>query len=224
MSILYAIPTLNQLDWVLDKHIPSIDTSLIKTLAIHTSEFIEGSAQDIRMNSYEPPKDVEVLWTQSTINLGVAASWNLFLGFAFELNKYDGIIIANDDIILGNTTLQAMLDASKQNPEAVVSAGRSEHNAFSLFYIPEYVYRTVGLFDERFYPAYFEDNDYAYRMKLKDVPLIQSAGDTYYHKGSATINTYTPERMMKHHESFRNNQLMYVQKWGGVPGKETFTA
>ncbi len=145
---------------------------------------------------------------------------------AFAINNYSALIIANDDIILGNNTLESMIDKTRQFPDAVISAGPedSRGNEFSLFCIPRSVYEIVGQFDEQFYPAYFEDNDYQYRMKLNNVPLIKSGGDAYYHKGSATINTYTPERLEKHHEDFRKNEMLYVQKWGGVPGKETFTA
>jgi GT2 family glycosyltransferase len=223
MSILYAIPTLNQIDWVLDKHVPSIGNNLIDGLVIHTSEFARGSEQEQKIKETKYPSNIDMLWTQAENNLGVAASWNLFLRIAFEMNKYSALIIANDDIILGENTLQSMINKAREFPEAVISAGPedSRGNEFSLFYIPKSVYETVGIFDEQFYPAYFEDNDYQYRMGLLGVPLIKSGGDTYYHKGSATINTYTPERMNQHHEDFRKNEMLYVQKWGGVPGRET---
>lgn len=226
MSTLYAIPTLNQLDWVLEKHVPSIADNLIDGLAVHISDFVESEAQRAKIGSTRYPANIQMIWTSTPGNLGVAASWNLFLRLAFELNDYSALIIANDDIILGGNTIQSMLDKSAQFPEAIISAGPedSRGNEFSLFCIPKAVYESLGKFDEQFYPAYFEDNDYQYRMKLNNVPLIKSGGDAYYHRGSTTINTYTPERLEKHHEDFRKNEMLYVQKWGGVPGKETFTA
>ena len=226
MSILYAIPTLNQIDWVLEKHVPSIGNNLIDGLVIHMSELSGSREQADKINSVQYPSNIEVIWTRSENNLGVAASWNLFLKIAFEIKDYSAVIIANDDIILGNNTLQSILDKAKEFPDAVISAGPedSRGNEFSLFYIPRSVHELLGNFDEQFYPAYFEDNDYQYRMKLNNVPLIKSGGDAYYHKGSATINTYTPERMTQHHKDFNENEFRYVQKWGGIPGKETVTS
>jgi GT2 family glycosyltransferase len=226
MSILYAIPTLNQIDWVLEKHVPSIGNNLIDGLVIHMSEFFGDKEQSDKMKSFQYPSNIEVIWTRSENNLGVAASWNLFLKIAFEIKDYSAVIIANDDIILGNNTLQSILDKAKEFPDAVISAGPedSRGNEFSLFYIPRSVHELIGNFDEQFYPAYFEDNDYQYRMKLNNVPLIKSGGDAYYHKGSATINTYTPERMNQHHKDFNENEFRYVQKWGGIPGRETVTS
>jgi GT2 family glycosyltransferase len=225
MSILYAIPTLNQIDWVLEKHVPSIGNNLIDGLVIHMSEFSGSKEQADKVNGVQYPSNIEVIWTRSENNLGVAASWNLFLKIAFEIKDYSAVIIANDDIILGNNTLQSILEKAKEFPDAVISAGPedSRGNEFSLFYIPRSVHELIGNFDEQFYPAYFEDNDYQYRMKLNNVPLIKSGGDAYYHKGSATINTYTPERMKKHHHDFDENEFRYVQTWGGIPGKEVVT-
>lgn len=222
MSVLYCIPTLNQLDWVLEKHVPSINTELIQGFMLHTSECLDVSETTRKINSAKLPQGIPIRWTYSEQNIGVSAAWNFFLRGAFEDNKYSALIVANDDIILGKTTLEGMLEAAEQNPKALISAVQEgkDDNAFSLFYMPESVYRTVGFFDEQFYPAYFEDNDYSYRMKLLDVPLVKAAGDTYYHKGSATINTYTPERMNMHHHQFRINEQKYIAKWGGKPGEE----
>lgn len=224
MSILYAIPTLNQLDWVLEKHVPSIADNLIDCLVIHQSDFNPDTVNEDRVKLSKYPVNIKIVWTRAKYNLGVAASWNMFLRMAFEDNNYDAVIIANDDIILGETTIQGMLDAAKEHPEALISAGKNEHNSFSLFYLNRHVFNTIGFFDEQFYPAYFEDNDYRYRMLLNNVPLIESAGDSYYHKGSATINTYTPERLTQHHSDFNSNEFRYVQKWGGLPGRETITS
>lgn len=224
MSVLYAIPTLNQIDWVLEKHVPSIHLDLVNTVYIHINECTDF--HPIVEAAEKLPTDyTKFMWTYNPNNLGVANSWNLFLKTAFEDGNEDGLIIANDDIILGDNTLESMLNKAKENPDTVISAGPedSRGNEFSLFYIPRSVFLKVGSFDTRFYPAYFEDNDYQYRMKLLGVPLIKSGGDTYYHKGSATINTYTPERMTKHHYDFGENEFRYVQKWGGIPGRETVT-
>lgn len=223
MSVLYAIPTLNQIDWVLEKHIPSIHLDVVDTVCIHINECTDF--QPIVDLAKKFPTDyTKFTWTYNPNNLGVANSWNLFLKTAFEDRNDDGVIIANDDIILGDTTIERMLSKAKEFPDALISGDSAgSNNAFSLFYLPKSVFTRVGFFDSRFYPAYFEDNDYHRRMQLLDIPLLYSDGDTYYHKGSATINTYTPERMRRHHQDFRRNESEYITKWGGLPGRETIT-
>jgi GT2 family glycosyltransferase len=223
MSVLYAIPTLNQIDWVLEKHVPSIHLDLVSTVYVHINECVDY--KPIVHAAEKLPTDyTKFMWTYNANNLGVAKSWNIFLKTAFEDKNKDGVVIANDDIILGDNTLESMLSKAKEFPDAMISAGPSgSNNAFSLFYLPKSVFTKVGFFDTRFYPAYFEDNDYHRRMNLLGVPLIYSDGDNYYHRGSATINTYTPERMIRHHYDFGENEFRYVQKWGGLPGKETVT-
>ena len=78
-----------------------------------------------------------------------------------------------------------------------------------------------GLFDQKYYPAYFEDNDFHRRIKLAGMRAIKSSGALYYHYGARTIkeneevgnisNTY-----------YLTNKQRYIEKWGGKPGKEKF--
>jgi hypothetical protein len=79
----------------------------------------------------------------------------------------------------------------------------------------------VGLFDENFVPAYFEDNDFDYRCRLAEVPFTGlPAGMS--HKISSTL------RSSKHYQdansyTFPLNREYFRQKWGGSPYREVFT-
>jgi len=87
----------------------------------------------------------------------------------------------------------------------------------------EECWRAVGEYDELLWPAYFEDNDYHYRMRLAGLDYVVPAGGAVTHVGSATLHAL-PEvhrRTVDHH--FRLNQAYYVRKWGGLPGEERFT-
>ena len=78
-----------------------------------------------------------------------------------------------------------------------------------------------GLFDQKYYPAYFEDNDFHYRIKLVGMRAVKINTALYYHYGSRTIkeneeighisNTY-----------YLTNKQRYIEKWGGKPCKEKF--
>lgn len=77
-----------------------------------------------------------------------------------------------------------------------------------------------GLFDTNFYPAYFEDNDYHYRLQLAGLKAIKTNQAIFYHFMSATKNE-NPEIAELVNETFLENERYYCRKWGGKPGKET---
>lgn len=152
-------------------------------------------------------------------NLGVAGGWNRIMSTS---PSSDVIVITNDDVIFGPKTLAAMVDAVRDGaPMAVATEGQS----FSCFAISPALYEKVGPFDERFYPAYFEDTDYHWRMKLvgKDFVVISDEARVgYVHAGSATMASYTKDETDRHHELFRANKRRYIAKWGGPPHQEQF--
>ena len=79
----------------------------------------------------------------------------------------------------------------------------------------------VGPFDERFYPAYFEDNDYHYRIQLAGLRAVTYPPAMFYHYGSRTQNEATAVPLVPG-SVFDENRRRYVQKWGGPPGQEQF--
>lgn len=148
-----------------------------------------------------------IVYLPMPYNLGVARSWNL----AFSLFGNETLIISNDDVRFHKDTIRVMVE-HKDAADFIYPTIKPE-NMFSLFLMSYYTWLHVGPFDQNFYPAYFEDNDYHRRMKLHGVREL-CVNTTYSHVGSATIKTYTPEEMEFHHESFRRNERYYKQKWG----------
>jgi GT2 family glycosyltransferase len=76
-----------------------------------------------------------------------------------------------------------------------------------------------GMFDAKFYPAYFEDNDYHYRLKLVGMRGVKNNQALFYHFGSRTIKE-NEEIAEAINYSFLQNKERYIEKWGGEPGKE----
>ena len=77
----------------------------------------------------------------------------------------------------------------------------------------------VGPFDEDFYPAYFEDNDYEYRIKLDEhceVQIDSILNPTTYR------NSMTIQKDPTLNKDFQTNQDRYVRKWGGKPSFEWY--
>ena len=94
---------------------------------------------------------------QLPANLGVAGSWNLGVK---ALPHHDRWFFASNDIMLAPGDLANLANA---NNDEVTLTATAPH--WQLFAVGEEVIRKVGLFDEGFHPAYFEDNDYERRVQ-----------------------------------------------------------
>jgi hypothetical protein len=157
------------------------------------------------------PQNTEI--TVSGKNLGVAASWNLLLSMA----HLTPMMIVNDDIELLPDTYAA-LNRLMRNGAPLAHTG-----SWSCFAQSPALGDKIGLYDTEFSPAYFEDSDYAYRMKLAGVEPVLSSVGVVPRPGSATILRMKHMEREKFAESFRRNQQRYINKWGGLPHEETFT-
>jgi len=78
-----------------------------------------------------------------------------------------------------------------------------------------------GLFDQKFHPAYFEDNDFHYRLKLASMRGVKTNTAMYYHFGSRTLKE-NPDIKEISNSLYLANEQRYIEKWGGKPGKEKF--
>lgn len=160
-------------------------------------------------------------------NLGVARSWNFAMDWCI---RNDSIWLScNDDIEVESGFLRLMemaygdLNLSNELPILVPEHGTGQ--MFSAFMAgPAVLKEEVGYFDVNFFPAYFEDNDYFYRMRLLGKKFFNVVEGAYYsHKNSSTVATYSKEELMAHHKNFGFLAELYEKKWGGLPEHETFT-
>lgn len=153
-------------------------------------------------------------------NLGCAKSWNWFIQNVPQIR-----IIVNNDIEFKPDTIEKMVNTFLNNTESGIIAPQYEGGSdetFSCFMMSDKVIEEVGLFDELFTPAYYEDCDYKMRCKLKGIPinLIQDA--RYFHHHCATTHRFTPEQLQLHYQNTHRNSVNYVTKWGGLPNCETY--
>lgn len=111
----------------------------------------------------------------TTHNRGVAASWNLGIREMYERGA-DWLIIVSAGVRFGEPGGLDLVAEMGRHPGALaVEAGVWRWNAdgtgaegfgWHLVAMHRRLFDNVGLFDENFYPAYWEDNDFGYRVKL----------------------------------------------------------
>jgi hypothetical protein len=153
------------------------------------------------------------IW-QSKQNLGVAGSWNYLINKAI-INDFKYFLILNDDVILQKKENE-IRDILKKATNEHFYLCRPYYN-WSSFILTKNVYEKVGAFDEGFKKAYFEDNDYMYRMKLAGVPIkyVDELNPDVY------LNSQTIEKNPLL-GGYIDNREYFLQKWGGLPNEETF--
>jgi GT2 family glycosyltransferase len=143
-------------------------------------------------------------------NIGCSGAWNAIVErFPDEL-----VVIANDDIALGSDSLAKM---RRSIDEAAFVLG----TGFSLFMQRPSVRQDVGWYDENFFPAYFEDNDYMRRLALAHVATLHIDAEAT-HDGSASLHVLPAAEQRAFGGHFEGLRRYYVRKWGGQPNSERF--
>ena len=139
-----SIPVLNRYD-LLDESLKSIDFPIGEILIINNG-----------LQEYVPSRtDLNIRVLNLPSNLGMSGSWNLTIKL-YPHEKYWVFTSADTCWLPGS--LEQLYSISDE-----WSLLTSNHG-FSCFSIGEDVVRQVGLFDERFYPYLFEDDDYRERL------------------------------------------------------------
>lgn len=171
-------------------------------------------------------------------NVGLSKIWNTTQKWSTiaDLMDWDLIIHCNDDLVFGPGSLGILIDgfaASFAEGYALVCVRGShkEHGqnvglGYSCFALSPDAYKQVGPFDENYWPAYCEDCDYGYRLKLAGLHEAPNVDVDIAHYGSRSILDPSPRsRRIRQRNTITHggNMRYYIAKWGGTPGCETFT-
>ena len=188
------IPVLNRYD-LLDQNLETIDYPIGEILIINNGK-----------ENYVPKRnDLNVRVLNLPSNLGMSGSWNLGIKL-YPHEQYWIYSSADTHWIPGSLE---KLNAASGKGNLVMTT-----EAWSCFSIGEDVVREVGLFDEFFYPIYFEDNDYyerVMRSNVKDGYVNGTIEVNAPHGASQTINS--DETLKKrNNETFVVNEAYFQQK------------
>jgi len=203
-----GIPTLFRHD-LLHKCIESI----LAGTALPRAIYIIDNTDKTRSPTWIPHPSKRIRVVRPNANLGVARSWNIL----HSLTQPSPLIITNDDVEIGRNLFERMLEV----PHPWVSADASQ--MCCVFLLRNQLWKEIGPFDEEFWPAYHEDNDYGYRMKLRGYLPECPPSDGYKDNGpSATKESFNSGELSHFHDCFNACRGYYIRKWGGTPHMETF--
>jgi glycosyltransferase involved in cell wall biosynthesis len=169
-----------------------------------------------------------IIFDNWTDNHGVSIAWNAGLEKAIDLGL-ETVAFVNDDVVFPPGTLDKLIESSVDCD--LVSGVNHDDAESGLYYdgFPDYSCFLVkpqefvekfGWFDENFSPAYFEDNDMHYRIKVAGGKSALRLDARFHHVGSVT--QYAVAGGVVNSEMFEMNRTYYVQKWGGQPREERF--
>jgi GT2 family glycosyltransferase len=187
------IPVLNRYD-LLQRMFDSIDMKIAHLVVIDNGDNLD------KITFPKLAKNVHYIPLPG--NLGVAGSWNLGIKV---LPHHDRWFFGSNDIILAPGDLMMLADAKPDELTLTES-----FPSWQLFAVGEEVIRNVGLFDENFYPAYFEDNDFLRRVRAKNIPVTQLPLQVQ-HDNSSTLKSSV--QFQEHNSrTFQDNQNHFLKK------------
>jgi len=188
------VPVLNRYD-LLQRALSSVDFDVRSLLIIDNGQ---GPEEELSLND----SFSEVTYLPLPSNLGVSASWNL--GVKLFPHDKSWTFLSNDAVFTPGSLAEF---AEVQADEVLVSANFPHWQAFA---VGEDVVRTVGLWSEDFYPAYFEDNDFTRRLESHGFEIRRIESEVQ-HDNSSTIRSSEDFRD-KNAISYENNRKRFAEK------------
>jgi GT2 family glycosyltransferase len=195
MIPMMVVPTLTRHD-LLDRMLRSVDYPVRHLVVIDNSGrgIVGGSGPWERMTVLPMPT-----------NLGVAASWNLAVRLA---HREPWVLICSDDVTWPAGSLQTLTGLASE--ESLVLSGTWPY--WCAFALGMRVVQQVGLFDEGYFPAYFEDTEFERRARGLGVEPLY--GPQVEHDNSSTL--LTPNTKFDRSLSLQRNKALFHS---GLPGR-----
>ncbi len=201
MKFEVGITVFRQYD-ILEKCLDAIETSTMLPERV----IVVDNGREYK-NRRKRTTEFELLVVTPDLNKGVAASWNLLL----KLIHPKTAIILNDDCIVSPETFRLLMNPE---PPALVKG-----IDFSCFRQDQRITEIVGQYDERYWPAYYEDSDFVRRMQLAgispvELPLVIKSHGNH---GERPYQNMTTGEYAGFLACVEQNKQLYISKWGGLP-------
>lgn len=151
------------------------------------------------------------IYRENNHNIGVARAWNVGARRVVE-NDYDYLTIMSQSMLFGpekETTWMKQLETFA-GADVIESDGHSWH----LIALKRHLFEMAGYFDENFYPGYFEQTDWCYRLRM-----LNREG------GWPRVWVNAISQTVGHHSNLVLAPPLldyYREKWGGDKGGEKY--
>jgi len=227
MSYTIVITCKNKIDLLIDL--------LNKIESIHPIEIIvfDIDSLDNRIEKLCNKYDKYNLRRIATNHMGMANCLDMGISVA----RYNNVIYCQDDITPTPYCFDALYETYiNQNEYVLLSPNIYEGDKlegtdimhitndmnysgrlFACFIINKIDYLKLGRLDINFYPVYYEDRDFLYRIYLNDLKVGSVLDISVEHKGGATIKPTG-----NYEGNLARNADYYSQKWGGPPNNEKY--
>lgn len=192
---------------------------------------LDNASNDSTHNWLRTKTQSRVHWWTYMIQRSLASCWNEGLRRAFAAG-YDRVLVLNNDVEIRRDTYQWLQEwqiqhripfttAVSVNSKSELAEGRhpstsSPHPDFSCFMISQHCWDVTGEFDDSFYPAYCEDNDYHVRMHRAGIEAV-SIDLPYLHHGASTIKNADPVEQAMIRRGHDTNKDRFKAKYGCYP-------
>lgn len=103
----------------------------------------------------------EFIISHCPYNMGCSGSWNYHIKYNPSADYW---LLSGDDIQYAHGDLEKFDNIARNNDITFSNFMDKKSGKYSLFAINKSCIKKVGFFDENIYPAYFEDDDYDYRI------------------------------------------------------------
>jgi hypothetical protein len=148
------------------------------------------------------------------VNEGTGFARNVNLGLRLASGDYVAVI-GNDGRVTGGDVHDLCVPGTVTSPLVRGKPGIEAGGFHGAFWVaPREVLDRVGLLDERFEGAFFEDDDYLERLRLAGVPTLQVPSVHVESRRVGLTMSKVPERAA---EWYARNERRFAEKWGWVP-------
>jgi GT2 family glycosyltransferase len=207
---LFTLVFLNRLDLALRslESLPELDRILIIGNGCDPKEF-ETLLEKSKGKSRET---LDIYFKKNT---GVSHAWNTALNIPAEFWIFMGA-----DVRPHKGSVELLIRKTRENPRAAMLTPAG----FNLFTLTKNSKNIVGLFDENYFPAYWEDSDYYTRICRSGLESIEIIEATYDHgddgiNGSTSITNNNIFKGWFEDFEYKNNKY-FRRKWGILAREE----
>jgi hypothetical protein len=157
------------------------------------------------------PGDCEKL---VVVNEGTGFARNVNIGLRLATGDYVAVVTNDSHVVEGNV-YDLCLPGTVASPLVLEKPGIEPGGFHGAFWVaPREVLDKVGLLDERFESAFYEDDDFRERLRRAGIPTTQVSSVRVRSRRVGLTMSKLPD---KGQGWLRENERRFREKWGWVP-------